>query len=84
MASGEAVTSVDSVVSSVIGELLQRREGTATVIRPEADLFTDLSMDSLELAELSAALEDSFGRDPFSGDQLPQTVGELVEFYSAS
>jgi acyl carrier protein len=46
-------------------------------------LFADgLGLDSLETAELSAQLEDDLGTDPFSEGQLPQTVGELLDFYA--
>jgi acyl carrier protein len=48
-------------------------------------LFADgLGLDSLETAELSAQLEDDLGTDPFSEGILPQTVGELLDFYVAS
>lgn len=40
-----------------------------------------LGLDSLQTAELSAVLEDVFGTDPFSEGQLPETVGEIVDFY---
>lgn len=48
-------------------------------------LFADgLGLDSLETAELSAQLEDDLGTDPFSEGVLPETVGELLDFYAAS
>lgn len=40
-----------------------------------------IELDSLETAELSAVLEAEFGSDPFLADQVPQTIGEIVEFY---
>jgi acyl carrier protein len=45
-----------------------------------------LGLDSLEAAELSAQLEDEFGSDPFTsalqaGEDLPETVGDIVAFY---
>jgi acyl carrier protein len=45
-----------------------------------------LGLDSLEAAELSAQLEDEFGSDPFSsalqaGEDLPETVGDILAFY---
>jgi acyl carrier protein len=48
-----------------------------------------LELDSLEAAELSAHLEDEFGSDPFSaalaaGDDLPDTVGDIVAFYGVT
>jgi acyl carrier protein len=48
-------------------------------------LFADgLGLDSLETAELSAVLEDEYGKDPFSSDIMPQTVGDIVDFYDAA
>jgi acyl carrier protein len=48
-------------------------------------LFADgLGLDSLETAELSALLEDEYGKDPFSGDTMPQTVGDIVDFYDTA
>jgi acyl carrier protein len=48
-------------------------------------LFADgLGLDSLETAELSAVLEDEYGKDPFSSDVMPQTVGDIVDFYDAA
>ena len=45
-------------------------------------LYADgLGLDSLETAELSALLEDEIGTDPFTEGLLPQTVGELLDFY---
>ena len=50
-----------------------------------APLFADgLGLDSLETAELSAVLEDEFGRDPFSEGDMPQTLSELLDFYGLS
>jgi acyl carrier protein len=56
----------------------------------ELSLYADgLGLDSLEAAELSAQLEDEFGSDPFStalqaGDELPETVGDIVAFYGVA
>jgi len=48
-------------------------------------LFADgLGLDSLETAELSALLEDEYGKDPFSSDTMPQTVGDIVDFYDSA
>lgn len=47
-------------------------------------LFTDgIGLDSLETAELSALLEDEFGRDPFSEGDLPATLGDVLDYYAA-
>jgi len=41
-----------------------------------------IEIDSLETAEFSAALEAEFGSDPFLADEMPQTIGEILAFYS--
>jgi acyl carrier protein len=43
-----------------------------------------IGLDSLETAELSAVLEDEFGRDPFSADTMPQTVGDILDFFDTA
>jgi acyl carrier protein len=48
-------------------------------------LFAEgLGLDSLETAELSALLEDEYGKDPFSSDTMPQTVGDIADFYDTA
>jgi acyl carrier protein len=48
-------------------------------------LYADgIGLDSLETAELSAVLEDEFGRDPFSSDTMPETVGDILDFFDAA
>jgi acyl carrier protein len=73
----------EEVILGTIKELLDRRGAGAIVVGPESHLLTDLAMDSLELAELSATLEDEVGREPFSEGVIPETVRELVAFYDA-
>ena len=41
-----------------------------------------IGLDSLCVAELSAKLEKTFGKDPYTSRLLPQTVSDLVNFYS--
>jgi acyl carrier protein len=40
-----------------------------------------LGLDSLETAELSATLEDEVGSDPFSDGLMPETLGQVLDFY---
>ncbi|HVU71891.1 MAG TPA: acyl carrier protein [Mycobacteriales bacterium] len=78
-----AQDTVQDTVQKALVELLSRRE-TATaapVITDETDLYADLELDSLEVAELSVLLEDELGTDPYSQGIVPRTVGELVAFY---
>ncbi|GAB2479014.1 phosphopantetheine-binding protein [Jatrophihabitans fulvus] len=49
----------------------------------DTPLYADgVGLDSLETAELSATLEDALGTDPYSADEMPQTLGEIVAFYA--
>lgn len=70
----------------VIVEFLQRANKEFGELTDDLSLYGGgLELDSLEAAELSAVLEDEFGSDPFSaGDQLPETVGEVLAFYAAA
>lgn len=60
---------------------IDKREPDFTASTP---LYADgAGLDSLETAELSAVLEDEFGTDPFSADQMPETLADIVAFYGA-
>jgi hypothetical protein len=63
--------------------LLARRGVVGVEVATHSKLSGDLGLDSLELAELSAALEDDLGRDAFANGVLPRTVGDLLVFYQA-
>lgn len=63
--------------------------GFVTRVKPEAaeleldtPLYADgVGLDSLEAAELSALLEDEVGSDPFTSDEMPQTLRDILGFY---
>lgn len=69
-----------TVVRTIRG-LLKRRKQDDAPLNLDADLYDDLHLDSLEVAELSATLEDDLGSDPYSEGLAPRTVAEVVEFY---
>lgn len=71
------------VVFDLIAMLLARRGASGLEVKPDSRLAEDLDFDSLELAELSAELEDRLGRDPYSEGLVPERVGELVAFYDS-
>lgn len=71
----------EQTVVDAIHKLLRRRTAETIEVHRDADLYQDLELDSLEVAELSAALEDDLGRDPYSEGLVPRTVGEVVDFY---
>lgn len=74
---------VERTIHEQIQALLDRRGASGLEIAAESKLAEDLGLDSLELAELSAALEDELGSDPYTEGLIPATVAELVGFYSA-
>lgn len=83
MAELEHNTTAESTIFETIEDLLRRRGAAGLEIRAESRLTADLGMDSLELAELSAVLEDDLGHDPYSQGIVPQTVAELLAYYNS-
>jgi acyl carrier protein len=69
-------------VEGTVRSFLTRTKKRNKTVRLDTSLYSEgLGLDSLETAELSAVLEDELGSDPFSNGDLPETVGDLVEFY---
>jgi acyl carrier protein len=76
-----------TVVKALKGVLKRRNKanGSDVVVGDidvNADLYEDLELDSLDVAELSAVLEDDLGHDPYSDGQLPRTVAEVIDYYN--
>ena len=63
---------------------LQRVDKDVEFDRSTALYADGIGLDSLETAELSAVLEDEFGRDPFSSETMPQTVGDILDFFDTA
>ena len=68
-------------IVETIEMLLRRRLDDVPEIVPDARLQEDLTLDSLELAELSVLLEDNLGRDPYTEGIVPRTVDDVAAFY---
>ena len=75
------MSDAQSTVVKAIKGLLKRRKADEVDLSLDSDLYGELELDSLEVAELSAELEDELGRDPYSEGQTPRTVGEVVKYY---
>ena len=75
------VADAQETVLKALKSLLERREEQVADVRLDSDLYDDLMMDSLEVAEFSAELEDYLGSDPYSEGLMPTTVGEVIAFY---
>lgn len=73
-------------VETTIRSFLVRTNKPVELLEPMLPLYAEgIGLDSLETAELSAVLEDTFGTDPFSaGDDMPQTVGDVLRFYEGA
>ena len=74
-----------AAVEKTITEFLTRVEKLPESVTPDLVLHADgIGLNSLEIAELSAILEDEFGTDPFSSDEMPETIGDILDFYAAA
>ncbi len=77
------MTDVQSSIMAMIQGLLERTDKGDIDVTMETLIHGDgLGLDSLETAELSAILEDEFGTDPFGAGLMPETVAEIVGFYT--
>ena len=75
----------ESEIITIIKTVLKHKGLPDTDVTLESELYeTGLGLDSLSVAELSAALEKAFGKDPYTAGQLPQAVSHIVDFYAAS
>jgi acyl carrier protein len=73
---------VDRADVAPVIEAFLRRMKKPSEFTEDTQLHADgLGLDSLETAELSVMLEETFGVDPFTAEELPTTVGGIFEFY---
>lgn len=77
-----APAEIEQTITAFLTQIKKLGDG----FTPATPLYADgIGLDSLETAELSAALEDDHGVDPFSaGPALPQTVGDILSFYETA
>jgi acyl carrier protein len=73
----------EKAVLKAVRGLLKRRKEREVEVSLDSELYDDLQLDSLEVAELSATLEDDLGRDPYSEGLVPRTVAEVIDFYDS-
>ena len=76
---------VQGSILTLIKSLLERSDKGDVAVDMDTTIHGDdgLGLDSLETAELSAMLEDEFGTDPFGVGLMPETVAEIVAFYTS-
>lgn len=74
--------STEQRVVEIVRRLLELRDRPPRAIGPETPLFTEgLNLDSVEVTELAAGLEQEMGRDPFTDGELPATVADIIAYY---
>ena len=75
----------DSEIITIIKTVMKHKGLPDTEVDSSSLLYDGgLGLDSLSVAELSAALEKAFGKDPYTNGQLPHTVGHIYDFYAAT
>jgi acyl carrier protein len=76
---------IESEVSSIIKTILKHQGLPDANLELSSQLYEDgIGLDSLCVAELSTMLEKTYGKDPYTAGQLPQTVSDIVNFYADS
>lgn len=71
-------------IEQTVRAFLTRAKKLRDDFHAEQPLYADgVGLDSLETAELSAVLEDTFGTDPYAAGTMPQTLAEIIAFYDA-
>jgi hypothetical protein len=74
------MSDLQATIFDQVRAILRRRDVDVEV-GLDSDFFDDLMLDSLEVAELSASLEDGLGSDPYSAGDVPRTVRQVLGFY---
>jgi acyl carrier protein len=69
-------------VEGTIKGFLRRAKKQDADLSRDTSLYSDgIGLDSLATAELSAVLEDELGSDPFTDGEMPQTIGDILDYY---
>jgi acyl carrier protein len=83
MGTEEGLVDIEAMVFDTVRDLVRRRHGEDRDVGADSDLFDDLELDSLDVAELSARLEEDYGTDPYTEGLTPRTIREVLAFYPA-
>ena len=74
--------SMEEKIIDILQLVLKHQDKPAQEITLEKPLYDEgLGLDSLCVAELSALLEKTFTKDPYTEGVLPETVADIVAFY---
>lgn len=75
------MSDAEESVLKALKAVIRTRKKKIVDITPDSNLYDDLELDSLDIAELSVVLEDDLGSDPYSEGVEPKTVAEVIKFY---
>ena len=75
------MSEAEKSVLKALKAVMRTRKKKIVDVTLDSDLYDDLKLDSLDVAELSVVLEDDLGSDPYSEGAEPKTVAEVIEFY---
>ena len=76
--------SVESTVIAAIKRILEHQGLAEVEVVASAELYDDgIGLDSMCVAELSAVLEKTYGKDPYTSGEEPQSVQDIVDFYES-
>ncbi|HEY6132058.1 MAG TPA: phosphopantetheine-binding protein [Halioglobus sp.] len=69
-------------VIEMIKIILKHQAMQVKEVELSSELYDEgIGLDSLCVAELSAMLEKAYGKDPYTSNVMPRTVGDIVSFY---
>ena len=76
-------STITTSVLDAVKTIIKQKDGNISLdsIDSNKSLTNDIGFDSLDIAQLSALLEDNLGSDPYSEGQILLTIGEIIEFY---
>lgn len=70
-------------IQNILTVLLESKGAPAAQIEPGTPLYENgLGLDSMDTATFAAMLSESFGDDPYLSETIPQTVSQVVEYYT--
>jgi acyl carrier protein len=78
------LATIEQAILTSIRTIADRKPGVPGLLQREHRLISDLGMDSMDIAELVAVLEEQLGDDPFAEAASiadVRTIGDLIEIY---
>jgi acyl carrier protein len=73
----------DSATEQRVRAILAQVKNREVDAELDTPLYAEgIELDSLETAEFSALLEAELGADPWAGDVMPESIGDILAFFS--